>query len=124
MLLIISYILMQSILTLSNFAQIINYIFLVINCIYTIVMTVFIVPTWREHKLNTKDYNDRNSPAALRLKIIEEERIEKQSKDIADIKHTLNNLTNQLTIAIKRKEDEPDWQEFMDIVNKLNNKLL
>lgn len=111
-------------------AQFANYILLMINGVYTVVMTVFIVPTWREHKTLVKDYNERVSNSSSELKNIEkarlvamEHKVNKVEKDISEINHSIKNLTNQLSTALKRKEDEPDWEEFIKLVNKLNAKL-
>ena len=107
----------------STLAQLINYALLVVNGIYTLVITVFIVPTYKQHKLNTKDYNDRNNPSAVELRTLEKTKIDKMEKDIAEIKHAQNNLTTQLTPLLKKLNDEPDLGDLLKAINKLNDKL-
>ncbi len=122
--------LLQANLTLPIILQMIDYILLVVNAIYTLVFTVFVVPTYKEHKALVKDYNDRSAPANIELKNIDknkvsamEAKLNKMETDISELNHTVKNMSNQLQVALKRKEDEPDWEDFIKIVNKLNEKL-
>jgi signal transduction histidine kinase len=89
-------VILQVVSTISTLAQFANYILLLVNGIYTIIMTVFIVPTWKEHKNLVQDYNNRTSinyiNASKELKDKEKEEFQEIIKAIKDIKHDINQL--------------------------------
>jgi hypothetical protein len=100
--------------------QIINYIMLIINALYTLVFSVVIGPAYKDHKAVVKDYNDRMAPASIELTKIEIDKVNKSLEDISTIKHTLNNQQNVLTTALKEKEDLQDLIETLqELVKKI-----
>jgi signal transduction histidine kinase len=119
----IIFILLQLTVAGASTIQIGNFILFIFNTLYSIIITALVIPTYKEHKLIMKDYEQRNSPQAKILADREAEVIKKYGSDIAEIKHSLNNLTNQLQVALKRKEDEPEWVDVLKAINKLNDRL-
>lgn len=123
MLLTIIYIILQTTVTVTTVAQVINYILLIVNAIYTVVVTVFIIPTWKEHKALVEDYNNRKAPSTAELRAIEKAIIEKQGKDISEIKHSINQLSNQLEVALTDKLKAPDVEEILTLISELRSDL-
>lgn len=115
----LTYVLLQSsIIGFPIIVQIVNYVMLVINAVYTLIFATYIAPTYKEHKIMMKDYNDRISPAAIELAKIEKEKVNKCLEDIATIKHTLNNQQNALSGALERREDLQDLIETLQALTK------
>lgn len=97
--------------------QILNYGLLVINTIYTIIITVFIVPTYREHKLLIKDYNDRHSPNAViaikELKDKEKEEFKEIITTLKELKHDVNQL----------RQDKINLSTFFKQLNDISDEI-
>lgn len=140
MLMVIIFILIQAQVTGFTMVQIITYIIAIINILVLIIMTGLVKPTYNKvlkheeyHsdvvevinkvKILHTDYINRISPQALELSKIEKDKLEKFERDIAEIKHNLNNLTNQLGPLLKKLSDEPDMTDLLKAINKLNDKL-
>jgi predicted negative regulator of RcsB-dependent stress response len=110
------FVLLQTAVIAPTVAQIINYILLIVNTIYTI----FIIPTYKEYKAVVEDYKQRNSPKYLEaIKVIkdkEKEEFNEIIKVIKDLKHDVNQLRQD------KVNLETVFKEIHDIRNSLNIK--
>jgi hypothetical protein len=78
--------------------QVGNFILFILNSIYTIL----IIPTYREHKLNTKYREEMTSSKAKILEDRDEEIIRQYGSDIEGIKKSIHNID----LALQRLESK------------------
>ncbi len=113
---VLAFIILQASIVLPTVAQIINYILLIVNTVYTI----FIIPTYKEYKALVKDYNDRNSPKYLAaievIKQKEKEEFKEIIDTIKDLKHDIKQLRQEKTNL------EPVFRDIEEIRNYLKIK--
>ena len=113
---VLAFIILQASIVLPTVAQIINYILLIVNTVYTI----FIIPTYKEYKALVKDYNDRNSPQYLAAIAIIKEKEKEEFKEIIDaikdLKHDVTQLRQEKTNL------DPIFKDLHEIRTSLNIK--
>jgi len=106
-----------------SFVQFVSYALMIFNVLYSIVIAVFIIPTYQKYKLIDADYTNRVSPAAVELQKQEKEKAAKYEKDLADIKHEFASLKQQISTCLNRMEREPDMEKLIDILNRVDKKV-
>ncbi len=112
--------------TLFGLSQIITYLLMILNFVYTIFVSAFVIPAYNDHKLIKMDYLNRTSPQAIELKRINDEKMVRYENDIKDILHKFNNPSQQIAPLLARMDNEPDMDELFklmkDIKQELHNK--
>lgn len=116
MLAMLLFVILQTSVVLPTIAQIINYVLLIVNAIYTII----IIPTYKEYKAVVEDYKQRTSPKYLAaLEIIKE----KEKEDFTEIIAAIKDLKHDVTqIRQERTNLEIVFKEIHEIRNSLNIK--
>lgn len=86
-------IILQAGINITALLQLSNYIFIAINALYTVFMTLIVRPAYKEHVIMYKDYELRKNPDTIST-----------LKKIAD-------------------KEEQEYKEIVDFIKKLDNKL-